>query len=549
MVDRYGFRDSDFDRPEKNRRGVFNSKNNAILVLMEPITKQFNDVGYRPMLYNFDEGALAQHGEDLMLKSSRGSHSVNEMAASLFKNIDAASSMIPSLNVDSVFRASKLNDSYRFVLILTSDPRERLASNSRILNRNARGKTRRIYSGVCIGEPISRGMFRTDKRLNPECQLKIMRKVVTEITHEDGARGSSTQLTSRFADEIINPDMVRDLRSSRDTSLELLLPERISQGIVASDDQISSAPGLATDISDEKEEIVFSNLLENPRNHVDTLARAFTLMVDEKAAGDRLGHRRDSAWDIDNEHSLEMRTTAFQNYLHVPTSGLIDEADLDVHDTITMEDIDERFDPEVIEFGLEDALLYDTADHRERSTINQYSYLIAIITPTILSSLGLNDIHFIYEVEKRRGQIHPSERFRIKHIEPVYEVSNAELEDMERAFRSEMRKSCLDHIFATIGDFHLVCECDVTGFTTIRLNPVEAGMRCEVDFEIPTLLGGNISPMIGSEVDSASNTDSLVNVWQTLLGNRDTPEDNDLFERPELISRYDNDEDYPEDQD
>lgn len=540
MVDRYGFRDRDFDRPNKNSDNVFQSKDKAILVLLEPIEKQFGDVGYRPMLYNFDRGEMKRRGEDLLIKSGRGAHSVDDMAASMFRGLDATASMTPSLKTNGLLKASHLNEKHRFILILTTSARGRIQSNTRILNRNTSGMTRRIYSGICDDIPVERGLFGRDKTLNPNCRLQVMRKVVTEIGREDTARGSITNLNNRFNDEVINPSLIDTLRTSREKGIELLLPERVSGGIVASDDQIASAPGLATDISDEKEEIIFSNTLENPRNHLDTLSRAFTLMVDDKEAADRVSNRRDSAWDMDNEHSLELRTSSFQNYLHVPTSGMIDEDDLDLHDTILLGDIDDRFDPEVIEIDIENALMYDVADHGEGSLINQYSYLIAIVTPTILSSLGLNKVQFVYSVERRPGGM-PDESFRIRETETVYDVSNSELDGIERAFRSEMRKSCLDHIFATIQDFHLVCTCDVTGFTTIRLNPVALGMRNDVDFEMPTLLGGNISPMIGSTVDAATNTDSLVDVWQTLLGNNDDdPDDNGMFERPELLSRPDN---------
>lgn len=539
MVDRYGFGDREFDRPNKNSDRVFQSREKAILVLLEPIEKQFGDVGYRPMLYNFDRGEMRRRGEDLLIKSGRGAHSVDDMAASMFRGLDAAASMTPSLKTNGLLKASHLNEKHRFILILTTNARGRIQSNTRVLNRNVSGMTRRIYSGICDDIPVERGLFGRDKTLNPNCRLQVMRKVVTEIGREDTARGSITNLNNRFNDEVINPKLVDTLRTSREEGIELLLPERVSGGIVATEDQIASAPGLATDISDEKEEIIFSNTLENPRNHLDTLSRAFTLMVDDKEASDRVNNRRDSAWDMDNEHALELRTSSFQNYLHVPTSGMIDEDDLDMHDTILLGDIDDRFDPEVIEIDIENALMYDVADHSEGSLINQYSYLIAIVTPTILSSLGLNKVQFTYSVERRPGGM-PDESFRIRETETVYDVSRSELEGIERAFRSEMRKSCLDHIFATIQDFHLVCTCDVTGFTTIRLNPVALGMRNDVDFEMPTLLGGNISPMIGSTVDAATNTDSLVDVWQTLLGNNhDDPDDNGLFERPELLSRPD----------
>lgn len=530
MVDRYGFRDRDFRRPNKNRssddgrgRGVMRNRSKAVLILIAPIRKMFTDIHIRPMLYNFDDNDFEQRGMQLLESAGRGASSIDAMADRFTKGLQAGDHIIPSLQAGSKFKASSLSDRYRFILILTTDDRPRIMGNMRVSAREQQGRIRKIYTGLCLDEPY----LPLSKKLDHDCRLEITKKVTTEVKTEETRMGTLYSLENHFSDDIVNPDLLQSLRQNPKDS-HLLLPTRVARGVIKNGNSMSAAPGLATDIAGERDHMAYSENLLDPRKHLRTLSRAISLTSDDTEAEKRVSGYRKLTIDGSYREQDEQKTETLANYLGVPTSGVNDETDLDYHDEVNLGDIDDQFDPEVMDISVEDALYYDTSDQRENSMLNQFSYLISIITPAIMNSIGLNEVSFVYAAEKRRGEF--DESFRIRSSEPIYDVNDRDLKSMHQAFKSEMRDGCLRQIYGAMGDFHLVCSCDATGITTVRLNPIALGIRNDVDFEMPTLLGGNISPMIGNLVDSATNTDSLVNLWNRMLGVEDQEQQLDDFE-------------------
>jgi hypothetical protein len=173
-------------------------------------------------------------------------------------------------------------------------------------------------------------------------------------------------------------------------------------------------------------------------------------------------------------------------------------------------------DLDVISFDLERPMYYETADQMQMSVVNQYSSLIAFVVGPLLQAGGLNAMQFEYQAAKMRNEFVWD--FKTHSAEPNYNVPTHDLLGMAKAVESELINGIFDTIYRSVGDFHVLVSANVTGMTTVRLNLVAQGYRTYQDFEIPTCMGGLITPMIGNSLNNAHNAEAVETLYSIATG-------------------------------
>ena len=134
----------------------------------------------------------------------------------------------------------------------------------------------------------------------------------------------------------------------------------------------------------------------------------------------------------------------------------------------------------------------------------------------ILNAAGLSEIQFEYQKAFVRGEV--KSNFRIISAAANWNVGDDETAQMVRAVMTELNKGVFDTIYQSKGDFHVLVSAFATGITTVRLSLVGQGYKCDIDFELPSYLGGIISPLIGTDINNTDNSQSIESLYGIATG-------------------------------
>jgi hypothetical protein len=160
---------------------------------------------------------------------------------------------------------------------------------------------------------------------------------------------------------------------------------------------------------------------------------------------------------------------------------------------------------------------YETADQTVASTVNQFSCLIAQVISPVLHSVGLNEMTFEYSVRDNQGI--PEHDFRTYAAAPAIVVPGNDTRSMAKAAEIELVNGIFRTIFGSKGDFHVWVDVNVTGITSVRLTLVGMGYPTPPPFEIPSVLGGLTSPLIGDEFSQRNNAQEVEQLYHVANNN------------------------------
>lgn len=491
----------------QNGSHVMATNNKAVLYIFKPYRGQFNDVSMRPFQYSFDDNFI-HDVEERMDLSSKGSARAPQIMKNLMDTTNLNNYMLPSHKPTMTFKGGHLDSFYRFILIFT-DKVNGLNIGQTVLSTNSNAMVRRIYTGYFTDEPLNMQSYGSNhKALNENAFLVITHKTIVNHSTEMAAYGSRTRLDTKVSEEIVHGQISMDLmgNNGKRNDLYLMTPENCFNSIV-SDNQGGhiAVPGAYSSINGDKGANVVSDILEMPAHNVAQVVKGMMRYRDEVTTKDRLSiYHQERLFDDDLLDEAANRSK-IAGHMALPRSSKMSELDLDLDRQISPESLNKMVggDLDVIPFDLERPMFYETADQTELSVVNQYSYLIAMVIVPIMNAAGLNTLQFQYEITNRRGEI--IDDFIPQGAEPFVTIADSDVMQMVKAVSIELIQGVFDVIFKSKGDFHVLVSANTTGMTIVRLSLIGLGYKNKIDFEIPSCMGGLISPLLG---DAASNTNN-----------------------------------------
>jgi hypothetical protein len=259
-------------------------------------------------------------------------------------------------------------------------------------------------------------------------------------------------------------------------------------------------------------------LFEQPEHNVNYVLKGLLKTQDDHNNRKRMSSRKSSHYFDDDFLGESFHRSNFARNLSLPASRNMSPLDLDINSKISAQTLDDmvNHDLDVIPLDMETPMFYETADQTEISITNRYSFLIATVMSPILNSAGLNEYQFEYQRAFIRNEV--KEDFKTISAAGNWVVPNEDLAAMVRAVQTELSKGIFATIFQSAGDFHVMVSAFATGITTVRLSLVGQGYKCQVDFELPSYLGGIISPLIGTDINNADNTSSIESLYGIATG-------------------------------
>lgn len=491
---------------------LMNTGKKAVLYVFKPYDNQVGDVAMRPFSYRFDDNFLAAAAEVNDL-AARGTTSASSVVDNMMTKMNFSDHIAPAFAPSMVLRGHLLADKWRFILIFTESGSDLRIGNTIGSTNNSNSQMRRIYTGYFEDEPLNYRSF--SKALNPNSFMVITHKTVLGSSTSHGRLGPETQLNTWASDEIVHPQLSLNLTAGYQTSggtggLYLMTPDNCVNSISTDDHGYSiSVPGAHSDISRDRGSDYVPDILEQPAWNVAHVVRGLIGYQDEMSTRNRLSTRQSDRMFDDPVLDGGLTRNKFARHLSIPRSKTAGRFDLDVNDRISPVELDRMVEGalDVIDFDLQRPQQYETLDQMSANMTNLYSSLIASMISPLMNSAGLNEMQFEYQIANRRGQV--LDDFRLFSAAANWPVPDIDLAAMVRAVQTELKMGVFDTIYRANGAFHVVVSANATGHTSVQLSLVDQGYKCHAPFEIPSFLGGLISPLLGREIDNTSNSEAI----------------------------------------
>lgn len=510
-----------FGMPDQGVPNMANHSHKAIMFVFKPHHGQFGKVGMRSFQYHFDENFLGAAAE-ITDMSQRGTLATNAAMNLFGHKVNPSDYLTASYQPTMMFNGDHLNDKYRFILVLT-DNGSSLISNNTVAANLGGMQIRRIYTGFFMDEPYNPATFTETRRTpNPNALMVITHKTVIDLSTSHGMYGSSTRMNTTSSDEIINPELTTGLMSrfNRDNSLHLMTPENSFSSIETTSQGYSMAlPGAHSDISRDKGQSLLADSLEQPEHHVTKVIKGLMTHQDEVVTRGRSFNDRADTFFENQVLDHHIDQYSLSRHMQWPQRRMAGLFDLDINTPYSAASIDQMVGGELqmLEIDQPRPQFYDTLDHSTQDVTNQYSYLIAVVIVPMLNAAGLTSMIFNYEIMTRMGD--KQEQFQITDAQPQWNVPPHEVIMNAKNVEMELRRG----IFATIADavggaFKVTVAAYTSGMTRVRLDLIGMGIQSLADFELPSALGGLISPLLGDERANTTNSEQLVGLYGRVSG-------------------------------
>ena len=492
-----------------NGQDLLQNTHRAILYVFAPFARQFGDVALRPLEYRIDENLTDKIRQTLDIHR-RESIDSSALLRNLESSVNLSEYMTTSTVPDMVLRASRLNEYFRFILIFTDNNRNAIHAGTYTGDNG--NQIRWIYSGFFLEEPFNFKTFRDHRHsLNLNAHGIITHKTKLNLITRYGAHGGQTNIDTRSSENILNGEIASGLiiptRQNQSTSINIMDPMSCfnSQGM-GSRSSFMSTPTINSSLALQPGSAQFADTFERPNENVSKIISGLMTAQDHQLRQQHYNRHQHAIAD-DIGFGEELFENKLGNYFNIPRSSNQSLFDFDVNQNLTLGHIDKIVNHElqVIPLIKNRPEMYETADQFASNYRAQFSSLIAMVLPSMMNAIGINAIDFAYEIVRTRGTV--QKQFPVFSRETTWPMQDqAQVNGMVRALQCELDEGIFRTIFETVGDFSVTVNANATGFTTVVLNLVGQGSPIDpTPFEVPSVLGGMVSPIIGSDVINNEN--------------------------------------------
>jgi len=509
-----------------------NKDRSGTLFVFMPKTQAIEDMAVRPFIYNFDENLVGAAKEAAEL-SMQGKASGQQMLDELHEGFNFSDSMIVTPQAQGIIRTSLLSESHRFMLLVTDSMSSRLVGDHTLAHTGS-GFLRWIYTGYFVDEPFHTSTWGRDPVPNPNARMIITHKTKLNVLATMGQTGTNHQLNTASSCDILHPTTTVNLSAAGpDQRIHLMTPEYCSMAtdMTPDGDIRIQMPGNKSDITEDQGSQYLHDFLFQPHRNVNHVLGGIIKHQDQSVIAARSPGRRPSA-DLDDIFSNQaFSRNRLSQHLSIHQPNVKADFDLDINSNITPIDLDRMLNGQlrVEHMDLERPMFHDTMDQTAVNPTTQFSALIAEVVPSVLQSVGFQDMIFEFQIAEIRGELRP--QFIIHHASPVWPVADmAELNLMKRTVEDIVANGIMRTIYTSAGDFHVHVSVDTIGMTRVRLSLVGQGLQATNNYEKPTLLGGLISPLIGSRPVFDNNAAAIGDLSAMMTGGV-KDDDSVMFER------------------
>lgn len=439
----------------------------AVLYLFSP--RQFSNQAKRPFLYKFDGNFIPEAMDAISHKvSTQSGARINAMTA----NPMYLTSMVPGMMPDHMVNMKTMAEFWTFMLVVNND-KPNVGQFTRSMSDNLQ-----IYYGYFQNEPINPLSHFGRDTLNHEAVLLVTHKTIVNKSIYQRDTGTGVRIDT-MADIDSIPAATMAYLSDRQTVT--MRPDDLYKSM-------SMEPtGMCVAIHDE------GRLLANSSGSIDIHSR---LSVPKNNIQKILDGVADTMSSIQTEAShgavTNLGTDTFTMLLEQNLSDNSRSIDhgLPTDILLHLSYVLQRYNPAIQRVDLPFNQPYDVQDQSSGSAKNAFSSMLAAVMPVIMTDYTLAQISFRY--------VSYLDEFQIYGVSPMTPMPDYMTKQRVNNFIFRMRKEIFPILKLQHGDFDLNINCDSTSVTHINLNFEADNIKTKEIFEVPTILGGFNSPLIGS---------------------------------------------------
>lgn len=513
-----------FDDPYSRQRSFGNepmsSSKSAKLYLVSPYRRDMSII--RPHLWS---GSDQMYGDIAGLMRARHDEYVSTMGGSIkngfFLDRSHAShqAMMPS-NEFCKFRAPILDrHGWQFMLVVNNEK----MIGQRLFEGKGK-KNRIIYSGFCIGDgPVIHKNGRDI--VDESAQFYITHTTVIEANERINPNGYSSVANVVKDTDIISHTLLElneeDHNCERDYILD---PGEIAQSnIFMSDDIDGSAStvysqSMASLRSRGDRPFEENSIMNSPKHHVNrVMSSLFQTMTDNDQAELMGGYRGDGC--ITGINDTYSNAQLFRSYVKNSRPDSVEGLDITAP-YIEFREIINRYpnivhDIEIftLEAGIDEAS-YGFSEIEQAP--NAYSILGALVkssVPPIMQDCGISDCSFIWAsspMDRNSFSINRDPVLKVISLETIVPESNEVCRVRLHSVIKNLEKYVFSIVKDVAGEFEVYINYSSGKRTVVQLQLRDISDKINTNLIIGhNDLGGVISPMVGTERDYVSHTNTL----------------------------------------
>jgi hypothetical protein len=353
--------------------------------------------------------------------------------------------------------------------------------------------SRTIYFGRFSDEPMN-----LHGTINPDTVMIILHK--TGVTAQ--RYGDKDLIGLQNDTDIIHGNTLQFL-SDRDSYL--MRPEELSNVTDLTNNTSVTMITEMNKLGNQGEAIITNTSLKTPSQNMGHILRGIAkTKIDARSPNNGMMHS-----DLLQESYFDSLTN---NLRDVSFGSSI----LDLDSCISLGDFVSRFDPKIIDFNVGNG--FNQRDQSVACASNAASSMLAQVIPVVMTQYMIANVGFVYNSFYDKQQLNVGGRaLEVTQGTLGYLVPNLDEDTKARNFQYFIR-DLTNGIFKVLefqrGDFELSASVCFAGLTHINFHYLCDNERYRENYEVPTILGGMISPLIGSGDAIGYNSRNL----STLLG-------------------------------
>ena len=465
----------------------------AILWIIAP--RLYSAQAKRPMIYNFGAEFVGR-AEDAV---SRMAENNGRLKVDILTSSPAlmCQTMTPSSEPSHVLDMRHLSTMWTFMLVVNND---KVGPGGIV---RAMSDCQHLYYGMFLEEPFNPNNHMGRQTFNPNAVLLITHKTLINKNTTIGAYGNDQRVDIMADFDVVHPTMINTI-SMNDTGMALLRPEDLYQS-TTDDRDMTVMYNSSSLLEHQGDPLPINSTFSVPRHNVykvlSGVADARGMMEAETAAGRVLHFNQDSYRTLVDEN---IRDTVRQH----------DITGLRTNTPITLGSLISRYNPKC-EIVQQDAMPhYNPIDQSVISGRNIFATMLTSVVPAMMSEFALADISFRYDSYNNVFEL--NEGSSPASLTPM---SQADLMQRVRGFIFRMTHEILPIPKLNHGDYVLFMSCTCCGVTHINLNFLDSTIKTADVFEVPTVLGGFNSSMIGNSTVFHNNARELTTLINSLVNN------------------------------
>jgi hypothetical protein len=456
----------------------------------------------RPFAYRFSDNIINKTAESIA--------SGND---ALFRQIlldpEISESLIPASNDTTHINMQYMSDNFTFVLVAHGMPRGRIIES---YMPNTSCKT--IYYGYFISPPYNTTFHGAAPTFDMQSMLVITHKtVINELPRSFGPVSASTRYDTVVDTNIVHPTTLRMMCDQSSGPMHVNSPDALFKFTdISSNGQHYTMLGEGTAIQNQQSPISIAGSLQVPTRNVSNVLRCIKAASEHVQAEASIGtlspmstqlFNLDGISDVLGHHLKGISGTSYHTALKEDTP-------------ITLGDIDRQYNPDTVIVSAPKSGQYCPTDQSIISVRNIYSSLILSVVPTVLSNAVLQAIAFSYD--SRPTQFDQYGEFQIHAVSSAVDMTDYDLQKHTMACLHELKLGIFRHIRHSCGDFSVHVNGDCTASSQCVLNFYSDSYVMSEPFEVPTVFGGMVTPLIAGGMTTQQNAHALADVANILTG-------------------------------